>query len=84
MVLFIDLVMRVDNRFYIPDGAKGPGDYSSRGPDLYKGFMGDDLVFRKDEWVAESADEWADKVTAEVEDAFQRLQKNSKRWSFYD
>ncbi|KAL8725429.1 MAG: hypothetical protein Q9166_007361 [cf. Caloplaca sp. 2 TL-2023] len=30
LVIFLYVVVRVDRRFYVPDGSKGPGDYSGR------------------------------------------------------
>lgn len=30
LVIYLYLIIRVDKRFHIPDGAKGPGDYSGR------------------------------------------------------
>ncbi|KAI4241966.1 MAG: hypothetical protein L6R42_011143, partial [Xanthoria sp. 1 TBL-2021] len=30
LVIFLYLVVRVDRRFHVPDGSKGPGDYSRR------------------------------------------------------
>lgn len=44
LVIYLYLILRVDRRFYIPDGSKGPGDYSSRSnegekPDTKHGAM---------------------------------------------
>jgi len=32
VVVFLYIVLRVDRRFHIPDGSKGPGDYVSEQP----------------------------------------------------
>lgn len=76
-------VMRVDRRFHVPDGAKGPGDYAGRWKiqseeDLWKAGA------IESEWNTETADEWADRARAEIRDTFQRLDRQSKRWSFYN
>jgi len=85
----IYLVFRADKRFHIPDGSKGPGDYVGKA--RAKGnkrfslrFADEEVFFDFGTWREEGMGElemaaaWANKLKAELEGRFERLEKEDE------
>lgn len=85
-VVALYIIMRVDRRFHIPDGSKGPGDYSagqSNNTSDADEAKDDTVVSTEVVWV-ETADEWAERARVEMDSTFKKLERQSNRWSFYN
>lgn len=81
--------MRIDRRFYVPDGAKGPGDYSGgyEKRRLGLGIMSEEMFWDfgavREEGLGdlEMAAQWAKALRAELESRFSMLEKEEWRRS---